>query len=225
MVSALFTLPLPELSILVVDDNSQDGTGQIADKLALKHPGRMSVHHRPGKLGLGTAYLSGFKLAIEAGSEAVAQMDADFSHPPEKLVELANRLESPCDMVIGSRYVQGGQLDVNWPLWRKWLSAFGNGYARTILGLSIHDVTGGFRLWRCEVLKGLPLENVRSNGYVFQVEMAYLTHRLGYSMKEIPIYFAERTLGKSKMSLRIQVEAALRTWYLLWLYRDIKPRR
>lgn len=223
MVSALFALPLPELNLLVVDDNSQDGTGQIADELVQKHPGRMMVHHRPGKMGLGTAYLSGFRIALDAGAEVVGQMDADFSHPPEKLVELAEKISTPYDVVIGSRYIAGGQLDVNWPLWRKWLSGFGNAYARTILGLPMCDATAGFRLWRREALLKMPLDRIRSNGYIFQVELSYLSHLLGFSVAEVPIYFAERTQGKSKMSFRIQVEAALRTWQLIWLYRDL-PR-
>jgi dolichol-phosphate mannosyltransferase len=148
-------------------------------------------------------------------------MDADFSHPPEKLVEMHAALQS-CDVVIGSRYVPGGRLDDEWPLWRKTLSGFGNMYARTILDLPMRDVTGGFRLWRRETLLGMPLERVRSNGYIFQVELAYLAHRLGYQSREVPIYFAERRLGTSKMSLQIQLEAAARVWQLRNAYRDIK---
>jgi len=220
LVSALFSLPLPELSILVVDDNSPDGTGQLADTMANETSGRVCVLHRPGKLGLGTAYISGFRKALENGAQAVAQMDADFSHPPEKLVELAAALQD-CDVALGSRYIPGGRLDEQWPFWRKALSSFGNIYARTILGLPMHDVTGGFRMWRRETLLGMPLERVRSNGYIFQVEMAYVAHSLGYTFKEIPFYFADRRWGKSKMSFRIQIEAALRTWQLRGMYRDL----
>lgn len=221
LVSALYSLPMESLDILVIDDNSPDGTGQIANALAGEHAGRMFVMHRAGKLGLGTAYISAFQWALQHDYEAVAQMDADFSHPPEKLVELEQTLQHT-DLVMGSRYVPGGGLDERWPFWRKALSGFGNTYARTILGLPIRDVTGGFRMWRRETLQGIPLERVHSNGYVFQVEMAYITHRCGFHFAEIPIYFADRRWGKSKMSFRIQVEAAVRVWRLKGLYRDLK---
>jgi dolichol-phosphate mannosyltransferase len=223
LVSALFSLPLPSLKILVVDDNSPDGTGQLAGQLALEHSGRISVLHRAGKQGLGTAYIQGFRKAIDEGAEAVAQMDADFSHPPEKLVELMKVLEN-CSVAIGSRYVQGGKLDERWPFWRKALSSFGNIYARTILRLPLKDVTGGFKIWRREALLGMPFEEVRSNGYSFQVEMNYLAYITGCSLCEIPIYFADRRWGKSKMSFRIQAEAALRVWQMMVHYRGLKPR-
>lgn len=220
LVSALFLLPLPELSLLVVDDNSPDGTGQLAEELGRQTNGRVQVLHRAGKLGLGTAYITGFQHCLKQGAEAIGQMDADFSHPPEKILELVDTLSS-CDMALGSRYVPGGKLDENWPFWRKALSGFGNFYARTILGMKLRDVTGGFRLWKRETLAGMPLERIRSNGYVFQVEMAYVAHRLGYKFREIPIYFADRRWGQSKMSFRIQVEAAIRVWALPGRYRDL----
>lgn len=220
LVSALFQLPLPDLNILVVDDNSPDGTGEIACRLTEAHPGRVGVLQRPGKLGLGSAYLQGFDRALRDGAEALAQMDADFSHPPEKLIEMIGVLNS-CDVALGSRYIPGGQLDERWPLWRRWLSAFGNFYARTILRIPIRDVTGGYRVWRRETLQGMPLELVRSNGYVFQVEMAYLAHRLGYTFEEVPFYFADRRWGTSKMSLRIQLEAAWRVWRVMFAYRHL----
>lgn len=223
LVSALFALPEPSLNLLVVDDNSPDGTGEVADRLSLETAGRVQVMHRAGKLGLGTAYIQGFRRAIELGAEAIGQMDADFSHPVDKVPELIRTL-SGCDAVLGSRYVSGGKLDERWPFWRKGLSAFGNFYARTILGLPIRDVTGGFRLWKRETLLGLPLERVRSNGYVFQVEMAYVATLLGYKFQEIPIYFADRRWGQSKMSFRIQLEAALRVWQLPGMYRDLKNK-
>jgi dolichol-phosphate mannosyltransferase len=223
LVSALFSLPLPDLNILVVDDHSPDGTGEIADHLLEANSGRLEVIHRAGKLGLGSAYLTGFCRALESGAQAVAQMDADFSHPPEKLVDLLQALNA-CDVAMGSRYVPGGSVDVNWPLWRKSLSAFGNLYARLILGLPIRDVTGGFRLWRRETLLGMPLERVRSNGYAFQVEMAYLAVRLKYRFLEVPFYFADRRWGHSKMSARIQREAALRVWQMPFEYRHLKRK-
>lgn len=223
LVAALFALPLSDLSLLVVDDNSQDGTGEIAEKLNIEYGGRVHVIHRAGKLGLGSAYIMGFKKALELGAEAIGQMDADFSHPVEKIPELVMKLER-CDMALGSRYVPGGSLDERWPFWRKALSGFGNFYSRTILNMPLRDVTGGFRLWRKETLQGMPLDRIRSNGYVFQVEMAYVAHRLGYKFMEIPIHFADRRLGQSKMSFRIQIEAALRVWQLAGQYRDL-PRR
>jgi dolichol-phosphate mannosyltransferase len=213
-------LPLPTLKILVVDDNSPDGTGRIAGELASASAGRLEVLHRPGKLGLGTAYISGFRLALEKGAEAVGQMDADFSHPPEKLVPMVAALQA-CHAVLGSRYVPGGAVDERWPAWRKGLSAFGNLYARVILRLPVRDATGGFRLWRRETLLRMPLEQVRSNGYAFQVEMAYIACRLGYCFCEIPIYFADRRWGQSKMSFQIQREAAIRVWQMLWEYRSL----
>lgn len=222
LASALFALPLPDLSMLVVDDNSPDGTGALAEKLALEYPGRINVLHRPSKQGLGTAYVAGFHYALDHGADAVAQMDADFSHPPEKLVELHAALDR-CDVALGSRYVPGGSLDRNWPLWRKGLSAWGNFYARTILGLSTRDVTGGFRMWRCDALGRMPLDRIRSNGYAFQVETAYIAHRLGLRIVEIPIYFADRRWGRSKMSLRIQREAAVRVWQIRFEYGDLRP--
>lgn len=223
LVSAFFALPIPDLNLLIVDDNSPDGTGKLADELSQQWPGRMDVIHRPGKMGLGTAYITGFKYAVERGAEALGQMDADFSHPVEKIPELAAAIEQ-YDLVIGSRYIHGGSLDEKWPLWRKGLSAWGNFYARTILGLPMRDCTGGFRLYRREVINSLPLDRVRSNGYIFQVEMAYLVNKLGFSVHEIPIYFADRRWGKSKMNIRIQIEAALRVWMLGPAYRDIRPK-
>jgi dolichol-phosphate mannosyltransferase len=148
-------------------------------------------------------------------------MDADFSHDPAVLTEMAERIES-CDVVIGSRYVEGGSVDERWPLWRKGLSAFGNFYARSILGFPLRDVTTGYRMWRRETLQSMPLERIRSNGYVFLVEMAYLAHCLEYDIREVPIYFADRRWGKSKMSFKIQSEAALRVWQVWWNYRDVR---
>jgi dolichol-phosphate mannosyltransferase len=220
LVSALFSLPLPELSLLVVDDNSPDGTGKLAEEQKPLYPGRVEVLHRPGKMGLGSAYLQGFQQALRQGAEAVVQMDADFSHPSEKLVEMAALLPNH-DVVLGSRYIQGGSVDERWPLWRKTLSGGGNLYARTILGLKVRDVTGGFRMWKRETLNAMPLERIRSNGYVFQVEMCYVATKLGFHFKEIPIYFADRRWGKSKMNFRIQLEAAVRTWQLPGMYRDL----
>ena len=222
LISTLLNLSLVELNLLVVDDNSPDGTGQIAEDLAKEYPDRISVLHRLGKRGFGTAYLDGFARALEEGAEIIVQMDADFSHNPERISDLLETVQES-DMALGSRYVEGGKLDEGWPIWRKALSSFANIYVRLILGMPVKDVTGGFRAWRRETLLGMPLERVKSNGYSFQVEMAYLAHRCGYSIKEIPIYFADRCLGESKMSLSIQIEAALRVWLIRFSYSDIKP--
>jgi dolichol-phosphate mannosyltransferase len=221
LVSALFALPLADLRILVVDDNSPDGTGQVAEELAAKHPGRLAVVHRSGKLGLGTAYVTGFRRALADGADAIGQMDSDFSHPPEMVPVLLRTLDS-YDVALGSRYVPGGGVDERWALWRKGLSAFGSLYARLILGLPVRDATGGFKIWRAVALDGMPLECIRSNGYAFQVEMAYVAYRLGYTFKEVPFYFADRTWGQSKMSFAIQREAAVRVWQMLFEYRHLK---
>lgn len=223
LVSALFALPL-DLHLVVVDDNSPDGTGRLAGELAEAWPGRIRVICRAEKLGLCSAYLEAFRVALDEGAEAIAQMDADFSHDPASLPQMAERLQT-CDVVFGSRYVEGGAVDKRWPLWRKALSAWGNFYARTILGMPLHDVTTGYRLWRAEALRQMPLERVGARGYVFMVEMAYLAYCLGYRIAEVPIYFTERRWGKSKMSLQIQLEAALRVWQVRWQYRDLRQKQ
>jgi dolichol-phosphate mannosyltransferase len=220
LVSALFSLPL-DLNLLIVDDNSPDGTGRIADELAQAHPTRVKVLHRAGKLGLSTAYLEAFRLLFDTTTQAIAQMDADFSHDPAALVEMVKRLET-CDLVLGSRYIPGGSTDLHWPAWRKALSAWGNFYARTILGMPIRDVTGGYRLWKKETLQAMPLDRVRASGYVFLVELLYLAYCLKFRIGEEPIYFADRRWGKSKMSFKIQMEAALHVWQVLWDFRDLR---
>ena len=218
LVDALFTLRIPDFHILVVDDNSPDGTGKVADALVETYPDRLSVLHRAGKDGLGKAYIQGFRQALEDGADIIGMMDADLSHPPERLPALLEALFQ-ADLAIGSRYVSGGGIDKGWPFWRKGLSWFGNAYARTILGLPIRDTTGGYRLWRRAALEAIPFEESRSNGYVFIVELAYLAKLAGLTFAEVPIYFADRTRGASKMSLRIQLEAAFRVWQLRRYYR------
>jgi dolichol-phosphate mannosyltransferase len=224
LVDALVALSLPKLKILIVDDASPDGTGRLADDLAGQMPGTLSVIHRSGKLGLGSAYLKGFQAAIQAGAQAIGQMDADFSHSPSYLPEFLQRLEST-DAVFGSRYVTGGRLDERWGIGRVFLSKFGNSYARVLLRLKVRDATGGFRIWRAETLQAIPLDRISSEGYVFQVEMAYLAQRLGFEIAELPIYFEDRRIGQSKMSLRIQIEAAIRVWLLPLSYRRLRPVR
>jgi dolichol-phosphate mannosyltransferase len=218
LLSAIFTLPL-DLSVLIVDDDSPDGTGRLADELTRTYR-KLAVLHRSGKLGLASACSQGFRYFLDKKMEAIGQMDGDFSHDPSMLVTMSERLET-CDMVLGSRYVKEGRVDVHWSFWRRRLSASGNFYANTILGTSIQDVTSGYRLWRSETLRDMPLDRIRSNGYVFQIEMAYLAHCLKYKINEIPIHFAERQNGRSKMSLQILVEAVLRVWQMALIYRDI----
>lgn len=219
LVAALIALPL-DVRVLIVDDNSPDGTGRLADQLAEAHRVRVRVLHRVGERGLRSAYLAGFRAAMQDGADAIAQMDADFSHDPRALVDMAAALVNN-DLVIGSRYVPGGSVDRRWPLWRKWLSRFGNAYARVILRLPIRDCTTGYRLWSRRALERLPLERLGASGYVFLVEMAYMAHCLGCRIAQVPIYFADRRWGKSKMSLRIQIEAAIRVWQVKWAYRDL----
>jgi dolichol-phosphate mannosyltransferase len=223
LVPILLALPLPQLRILIVDDLSPDGTGQVADGLAAQHPGRVEALHRDGPRGLGRAYVFGFEHALRGEAEAIGQMDCDFSHPPDKLPELAAKLESGSDIALGSRYIPGGGVDAKWPLWRKLLSLWGNLYARTILGLPIRDVTGGFRLWRRELLQKIPYKEVVSNGYVFLYEILFLAHRAGARFGEVPIYFADRQWGHSKMRFGVQLEAAWRVWQVRWRYRNWRP--
>lgn len=222
LVAELFKLGMDGLNLLVVDDNSPDGTGQIAEDLGKETGGRVQVLHRAGKLGLGSAYIHGFKHAIANGADYIGQMDADFSHPIDKIIPMVASL-SDYDFVIGSRYVMGGSLDERWPLWRRALSGWGNFYARTILGMHVRDVTGGYKIWRKGTLSAMPLDRIRSNGYVFQVEMSYVATRLGFNVTEIPIYFADRRWGQSKMNFKIQVEAAVRVWQLAGMYQDLRP--
>jgi dolichol-phosphate mannosyltransferase len=226
MVDALLGLSLPdtELSVLVVDDNSPDGTGAIADGLAERHAGRVSVLHRAGKEGLGKAYVAGFGQALGAGAELVLQMDCDFSHRPQDIPRLLEALPGT-DMVLGSRFAPGGKVDENWAWWRKLLTWFANSlYVRVILGTVVRDATGGFRLWRRETLLAMDLPNrIHSNGYVFQVEMAYVATKLGYDIREIPIEFPDRVAGESKMDFAIQLEAASRVFEVRRLHRKLTP--
>lgn len=217
MVGRILALPAGNLCVLVVDDNSPDGTGRIADGLAARNPGRVSVMHRAGKLGLGTAYVQGFKRALEEGADRMIQMDVDFSHNPDYLPVMLDRARD-YDVVVGSRYVQGGRVDDRWSVWRKALSWWGSVYSRAVLGLKVHDTTAGFKCFRREVLESLNLDGVLSNGYAFQIEMAYLCERKGYRICEVPIVFLDRTQGKSKMSVKIALEASLRVWQIRWRY-------
>ncbi len=219
----LLALPVPGIELLVVDDNSPDGTGKIADDLAAQSNGRIQVLHRPGKQGLGTAYILGFRWALNYGADVIMQMDADFSHPPAAIPEMVKMLDR-YDAVIGSRYVRGGRLDERWSVGRRLLSWWANSvWVRGILRTPVHDNTGGFRAWRCRTLVGMNLDRIRSNGYIFQVEITYIALRLGYTFYEVPIYFADRKYGKSKMGLKIQIEAALRVFQVWWRHHNLTP--
>lgn len=213
MIDALFRLGVPGLGVLVVDDGSPDGTGDIADELARKNPNTINVLHRKGKLGLGSAYRAGFEWALKNGADYVVQMDCDFSHPVDKVPELI-RVAADNEVVIGSRYVPGGSVDKKWNWKRKAISSWGNRYARLVTGLKIKDVTGGFKCWSRKALEGIPLDRIGAGGFTFQIEMNYVSKRLGYRMAEVPILFTEREQGSSKMSRGIVVEGFWRVWQM-----------
>ncbi len=220
---ALFALDLPGLEILVVDDNSPDGTGQLAESLRTHYDNRVHVLHRQDKNGLGPAYRAGFRKALDLGADLIIQMDADGSHQPKYLGNMLDLIKTK-DFVLGSRFMPGGGVDVSWSLYRKMLSLWANRiYTPAILGLPVYDATGGFKMWRRETLIGMDLERIKSNGYVFQVEMSYVAHRLGYKIGEFPIYFPDRTIGESKMSSKVALEAALRVWQILARHHHLKP--
>ena len=197
----------PKVDVLVVDDGSPDGTGALADALAAADP-QVSVLHRTEKAGLGAAYLHGFRIALERGYDVIGEMDADGSHQPEQLPRLLEALEH-ADLVIGSRWVPGGSV-VNWPFSRKVLSVGGNIYARVLLGIPLHDVTAGFRLFRRTTLEAIDLGSVESAGYIFQTDLAFRTLRAGLRVVEVPIEFVERIRGESKMSRDVAIESLRR---------------
>lgn len=224
MIEALFALDIADLNLLIVDDNSPDGTGKIADDLSAQYEGRIQVLHRTEKAGLGPAYVAGFKEAIKQGADYILQMDADFSHQPKYIPQMIDTLEQGSDMVLGSRFVRGGSVDESWSWYRKLLSWFANRlYVPTILHIPVHDATGGYRLWRRETLIGLDLDRITSNGYVFQVEMAYVSIRLGFKVVEIPIHFPDRQHGESKMDSRIALEAAMRLLDIRRQHHHLNP--
>ncbi|MGI5836016.1 MAG: polyprenol monophosphomannose synthase [Chloroflexota bacterium] len=194
------------LHALIVDDNSPDGTGQLAEELALAYPW-IRILHRPEKAGLGKAYVAGFKRALEMGYEAIGEMDADLSHDPAHLPSMLHALDG-ADLVLGSRYCPGGGVR-NWGLLRKLISRGGSLYSQLILGVGVRDLTGGFKLFRRQVLESIDLDSVQSNGYSFQIEMTYRTIRRGYRVVEVPIIFVDRRVGKSKLSRQVVLEAFL----------------
>ncbi len=218
---------LPGATLLVVDDSSPDGTGELADRLSADDP-RIRVLHRPAKQGLGRAYVDGFKAALDGGALQIVQMDADWSHDPAYLPALVGALGAggsaplAADLVIGSRYVKGGGVR-NWGVMRRFVSRGGSIFARVVLGLSPHDLTGGFKAWRRVALAGLPWARLHSGGYVFQIETTFLASRQGARVTEIPIVFVDRRLGASKMSRRIIFEAFAVVLRLRW--EELRGRR
>ena len=200
-------LAMPRFRVLVVDDNSPDGTADIVSKIARDEP-RVELLSRPGKQGLGTAYVAGFRHALAEGAQYICEMDADFSHDPRYLPVLLKAAETSYDVVLGSRYIPGGRT-TDWGILRKVISQGGNLYARLILGLSVMDATGGFRCYQRSVLETIDLDAIRSNGYAFQIELVYRAKQAGFRIGEIPIVFPDRRVGRSKMSRRIVAEALL----------------
>jgi len=224
LAAELFALDLNGLEIVVVDDDSPDGTGRLADELAQRYAGRFHGIHRTGQRGLGLAYREGFRYALDAEADFIVQMDADFSHSPKYVSVFLEKIQEGYDVVVGSRYVSGCELDEKWSFGRYALSWWANVvYARPILRLQVKDATAGYKCWRRSALLGINLDTIRSNGYVFQVEMAYVCQRLGYRILEIPIYFEDRRIGRSKMSIPIKIEAALRVWEVWWRHRRLCP--
>lgn len=204
----------PSIDVLIVDDGSPDGTGKIADEISAANS-RVHAIHRSGKLGLGTAYVAGFKWALERDYELIFEMDADFSHAPEALPTFLKAIQS-ADLVLGSRYQHGQVNVVNWPMARLFLSYGANIYARRITGLPIFDATGGFKCFRRRVLESIDLSDIKSNGYAFQIEMTFRAWKKGFRIVEIPIVFVDRTEGTSKMSKKIVREAVWMVWRLRW---------
>lgn len=204
-----------DIHILVVDDNSPDGTAEIVTKIKEAYPHRLNLLLRDRKLGLGTAYISGFIWGLERGYQLFVEMDADFSHNPHYLPQMINKINSH-DFIIASRYIKGGGVK-GWGVFRKTISRFGSIYAKTILGIPINDLTGGYNIWKREVLNGIDLGNVKSEGYSFQIELKYRAHMRGFRFVEFPIIFEDRFQGKSKMSKRIILEALYRVWQLKFL--------
>jgi len=202
----------PRIDVLVVDDNSPDGTGRLADEMSDTNP-RIHVLHRSEKGGLGAAYLAGFRWGLDRGYDLLFEMDADISHPPDALPRLIEAARDH-DVVIGSRYVDGRVNVLNWPLTRLFVSVFGSWYARTITRMPVQDATGGYNGWRRQVFEAVDLEAVRSNGYAFQIELKFRAWANGFSLVEVPILFTERDTGESKMSKAIVREAVWRVWWL-----------
>ncbi len=206
LVRRIMALGIADLRILFVDDNSPDGTADLAERLSQEHGGQIAVLRRPGKMGLGTAYIAGFREALKTGAQYIIEMDADLSHAPEDLPKLLKAMDT-CDVAVGSRWTQGGGADKSWGIVRRSVSKGGSLFARVVLGLRVEDTTTGFKCLRRQVIEAIDWEKVKSQGFAFQVEVAYACQRRGYRIVELPITFANRAKGKSKMSLGIVLEA------------------
>lgn len=202
----------PDFDILIVDDNSPDGTGDYIEEIS-KNDNRIKLIKRAGKLGLGTAYVEGFKYMLSNGYDVVFQMDADFSHDPKEIASFVKYIDDEYDLIIGSRYIQGVNV-INWPMSRLLLSWFANKYSQIITGMPVNDTTGGFKCFKRKVLETINLDNIHSNGYTFQIEMNFKTWKKGFKIKEVPIIFTDRVEGSSKMSKRIVYEAIFLVWIL-----------
>jgi dolichol-phosphate mannosyltransferase len=224
MAASLFEQKIPQLNILVVDDESPDGTGDLADKLAEQYDGRLHCLHRGGRRGLGRAYVDGFRWALARGADPIIQMDADFSHSPSYLPQFMDKIARH-DVVIGSRYVDGGDVDKGWGFDRYLLSSGGNLYARALLGIRAKDATAGFKCWRRSALEAINVDRILSDGYIFQVEMTYVAERLGLSVVEMPIFFEVRHTGRSKMSFAVKLEAMWRVFQVAQRHRAIRAAR
>ncbi len=207
----VFELSIPDLDVLVIDDNSPDGTAELVKAYQKKNP-HVHLLERPGKLGLGTAYIQGFQYALEHGYDFIFEMDADLSHDPRDIPRFLEAI-ADADVVIGSRYLRGVNV-INWPLRRLFLSVMANKYTKFVTGLPLEDSTGGYKCFRRRVLEAIPLDKIRSNGYAFQIELNFKAWKRGFRLKEIPIIFYDRTAGKSKMSRTIILEAAILVWKL-----------
>ena len=215
LVQHLFDLNIPDLGLLVVDDSSPDGTAEVAEALESLYPHRVHILRRPRKEGIGPAYVAGFREALRLGASIIVQMDADLSHPPEYIPAMLEAIKT-CDVVVGSRYIPGGGIAGNWGLLRRLLSRGGDLYVRRVMGLRIHDTKSGFKGFRREVLEQIPLETLRSKGFIFQAEVVYRCQQMGARIQEFPFIFQERRAGRSKMSLPIVVEALWRSFQTRW---------
>ena len=219
---AVLDLGIEGLSVLIVDDDSPDGTGEVADRLDSKLGDDVDVLHRREARGLGRAYIDGFTQAMVLGADTLIQMDADFSHSPQYLPVFLKLIKHH-DVVVGSRYVARGSVDDQWETSRYLLSRWANFYARSLLSITAQDTTSGFKCWRRSALEAIDLNQILSDGYIFQVEMAYVAERLGFSISEYPIHFEDRRVGQSKMTLPVKLEASWRVLQVRWRHRNVKP--
>lgn len=225
LVAELWALQLPGLAIVIVDDNSPDGTGDIADEIAEQRSGELFVIHQKSKSGLRRAYLAGLRWAIDNDADLIIQMDSDFSHSPRHIPEMLEAIKN-ADLVVGSRYVAGGKMDDRVSALGYLLSYWANAvYTRLILNMKVIDATSGFKCWRADVLRAINLKAISADGYGFQIEMTYVAEKLGYRIVEIPIQHEARRTGQEKLRLWAKLDVAVRAWLMRWRYRGLEPRR